>query len=250
MSDVKISTGLPQPQGIGEDPLLAYTKIFVRFLQVVFATFEKGSYRWENDLELTDIVIADQGMLGNPVVEKRPSIICMRGPASWSNIAIDQFKSFEFETGARHHTDLISATMTYNCLAKEGLEAQRLAWIAAYATRVLKRSLMKAGLHRVGENIEMGAETDAGNLLPDSGKDVVLVQVAVPFFFQDTWRVAPVDNLLLKDLSLGLTSQLTSPTEVGTSTLNPPSIGGQVLKIEKTVSLTTRVSQSLTQKKK
>jgi hypothetical protein len=37
---------------------------------------------------------------------------------------------------------------------------------------------------------------------------------------------------------------------VGTSTLNPPSIGGQVLKIEKTVSLTTRVSQSLTQKKK
>ena len=86
MSDVKISTGLPQPQGVTEDPLLAHTKTFVRFLQVVFSTFEEGAYHWQPDLELTNVVIADQGMLGNSVVEKRPAIICMRGPASWSNI--------------------------------------------------------------------------------------------------------------------------------------------------------------------
>jgi hypothetical protein len=140
--------------------------------------------------------------------------------------------------------------MTFNCLAREGLEAQRLAWICSYATRVLKRSLMKAGLHRVGENVEMGAETDAGNLLPDSGKDIVLVQVTVPFYFQNTWRVAPVDNLLLKDLNLRLTSQEIIPAEVGPTTLNPPSIGGRVLKIDKTVSLTTRVAQQVGPKKK
>ena len=54
MSDLSTPTGPPQPQGPGEDPLLHFTKIFVRFLQLVFATFEKGSYQWSQDLELTE----------------------------------------------------------------------------------------------------------------------------------------------------------------------------------------------------
>ena len=240
MSDAKISSGVPQPQGVGEDPLFHYTKLFVRFLQVVFSTFEKGAYHWEPDLELTDIIISDQGIIGLDVVEKRPSIVCMRGGASWSNVSMDQFKSFDFQTGVRTHTDLIASGMVYNCLAKEGLEAQRIAWIASYATRVLKRNLMRAGLHRVGENVEMGPESDAGSLLGDSGKEISLVPVSVPFFFQDTYGIGPVDNLLLKDLNLRLTSEVNSLAErkVG---LRPPAIGGRVLEYDKVISITQRV---------
>ena len=242
MSDAKISSGVPQPQGIGEDPLFHTTKLFVRFLQVVFSTFEKGAYRWEPDLELTDIVISDQGMIGNPVVEKRPSIVCMRGPAAWSNVSMDQFKSFDFQTGTRTHTDLIATSMLYNCIAKEGLEAQRIAWIAAYATRTLKRNLMKAGLHRVGENVDIGQESDAGSILGDSGKELQLVPVSVPFFFQDTYSIGPVDNLLLKDLNLRLTSEANSLAK-DESALRPPAIGGRVLKYDKVISITQRVSK-------
>lgn len=242
MSEQANRTGAPQPQGIGEDPLLHFTKLFVRFLQVVFHSFEKGSYRWDPDLETTDVVIADQGMLGNSVVEKRPCIIVMRGQASWSNISMDQFKEFDFETGKRTHTDLIACSVVYNCMAKEGLEAQRLAWISSYATRALKRSLMRAGLHRVGENVEMGAETDAGRMLGDSASEVVLVPVAVPFFFQDTYSIGPVDNLLLKDLDLRLTSEATGPVQPPSTTIRAPAIGGRVLKFDKVISLTQRVS--------
>jgi hypothetical protein len=243
MSDAKVSTGVPQPQGIGEDPLFHYTKLFVRFLQVVFHTFEKGAYRWEPDLELTDIVISDQGMIGNPVVEKRPAIICMRGPAMWSNVSMDQFKSFDFQTGTRHHTDLIASSMIYDCVAKEGLEAQRIAWIAAYATRTLKRNLMKAGLHRVGENVDIGQESDAGSILGDSGKELQLVPVSVPFFFQDSYSIGPVDNLLLKDLNLRLTSEANSLAADEQPALRPPAIGGRVLKYDKVISITQRVSK-------
>lgn len=242
MSDAKISSGVPQPQGVGEDPLFHYTRLFVRFLQVVFSTFEKGAYRWEPDLELTDIVISDQGVFGNSVVEKRPSIVCMRGGASWSNVSMDQFKSFDFKTGTRSHTDLIASSMVYHCMSREGLEAQRIAWIAAYATRVLKRNLMRAGLHRVGENVDMGPESDAGSLLGDSGKELQLVSVSVPFFFQDSYSIAPVDNLLLKDLNLRLTSEVNSPAAAKT-VLQAPALGGRVLKIDKVISITQRMKK-------
>ena len=238
MSDPKISTGLPQPQGIGEDPLLYFTKVFVRFLQVVFATFEKGSYKWEPDFELTDIIISDQGVLGSDVVEKHPAIVCMRGQADWSNISMNQFKGFEFETGKSTHTDLVSASMQYCCLAKEGLEAQRIAWIAGYATRVLKRNLYRAGMHRVGENLGYGSEEDADSLTPDSVHGLKMVRVSVPFFFQDTYSIAPVDNLLLKDLDLRLTSQVNSAAP---QALRAPAIWGRTLSAENSVPLTQRV---------
>lgn len=245
MSDVKVTTGLPQPQAVGEDPLFQYTKLFVRFLQVVFATFEKGAYRWSEDMETTDVVISDQGMLRREVVDKRPLIVCMRGAASWLNVSMDQFLDYDLESGKRSHTDLISCSMTYNCLAREGLEAQRIAWIAAYATRTLKRHLLRAGLHRVGENVDMGAETDAGNILPDSGKDFYLVQVSVPFFFQDSYSVAPVDKLLLKDLHLTLTSEVNYPAPDGKPVIQDPAMGGRVLRYDKVISLTQRVSAGL-----
>lgn len=242
MSDPRQSSGPVQPQGIGEDPLFWATKLFVRFLQVVFHSFEQGSYRWEPDIETTDIVISDQGTYALQVIDKRPAIVCMRGPAMWSNIAMDQFKSFDFDSGTRSHTDLIACTMVYYCMAKEGLEAQRLAWIASYATRALKRNLMKAGLHRVGENVDMGAETDAGSAFGDSAKDTSLVTVSVPFFFQNSYSIGPVDNLLLKDLNLRLTSEVNYPAPDGKPVLREPALGGRVLKYDKVISLTQRVS--------
>lgn len=242
MSDAKVTSGVVQPQGVGEDPLTFYTKLFIRFLQVVFSTFEKGSYRWEPDMELTDLVISDRGSVGREVVEKRPAIICMRGNAAWLNASMDQFKSFDFETGGKTHTDLVSSVMVYACLAQDGIEAQRIAWIAGYATRALKRNLLRAGLHRVGENVDYGPETDGGVLFPEPKPSVRMVQVIVPFFFQDTYSVTPVDNLLLKQLDLRLTSEANYPTPDGKPALRDPAMRGKVLKYDKTVSLTQRVS--------
>lgn len=239
MSDHRVNAGPIQPQGVGEDPLFYFTQVFVRFLQSIFGSFEKGSYKWL-DGEDTDIVIADQGQYARVVAEKRPAIICMRGPASWSNVSMDQLKGFDINTGVRSHTDLISCTMVYQCLAPEGLEAQRVAWIACYLTRALKRHLLRAGLHRVGENIEVGAETDAEHGTPDSKPSSILVPVTVPFFFQDSWEVAPVDNLLLKALDLKLTSEANYPAPEGKPALRDPGMRGRVLKYDKTISLTQR----------
>jgi hypothetical protein len=242
MAEHSVSPGLPEPQGVGEDPLFYFTRLFVKFFQVVFGTFDKGSYKWDQDPQITDVFITMDRTIAREVNEGRPAIIVERGQASFLNLSIDQFKSFSFDSGKRSHTDLVQASITVNCVAREGLEAQRLAWIAMYATRTLKRHLMRAGLHRVGEDLQVGPEEEAIKIVPDSIQGSVLVRVFVPFFFQDTWSIAPVDNLLLKQLDLRLTSQMNYPTQDGQPVLKDPAIKGRVLQYDKVLSLTQRVS--------
>ncbi len=255
MSDpVKVQSGPPQPQGHGEDPLYHYNRLFVQFLQWVFGSFDKGNYRWDVDPELTDILITDQATVAHSVVERRPAILVARGPANYGNLSLDQFAgprlnkkegfvpNLDNETGARRHTDLVATSASYNCLSSEGVEAQRLAHIAAMATRRLKRTLMHSGLHRVGEDITVGPESAPGAIVSDDPSEVVMVSVSVPYFFQDFWTVEPVDKVLLKKLDLNLRSNVNFAP--GERALNAPAINGRVLEYDrsKTLSLTQRVS--------
>lgn len=253
----RVQSGNPQPQGPGEDPLLHYTKVFARFLQAVFATFEKGDYRWTLDPNTTDIVITDQATIAREVVEKRPAIILTRGPASFGNLAMDQlagpgplskppsadmkYPNMDWASGTRRYTDLVACTMTYNCLAKEGLEAQRIAWICMMATRRLKRALMNQGMHRVGEEVQVGAETGPGAIVsPESDNEIVLIPVTVPFYFQDFWAISPADKKLLKHIDLALTSEINAPAP-GAVVIREPGMNGRVLTYDKRLSLVQRV---------
>lgn len=248
----RVPSSVPQPQGAGEDPLTHYSRIFVRFLQLVFATFEKGSYCWEPDDKSTDIIISDQATVSNEVVEKRPAIILSRGAASFGNLAMDQFAgpllgpdgkftaNDNPATGSKRYTDLVSATMTYNILSREGLEAQRIAWIAMYATRTLKKSLLKAGLHRVGEEIQIGPESAPGSIVQPDANEIIMVSVQVPFYFQDTWTIAPADKTLLNHVSVALTSELDGIAPV-VLRLRPAGINGRVLPVDNVTSLNSRL---------
>lgn len=252
MSDGRVQTGEVLPQGLGEDPLAQYTRIFVRFLQLVFASFEKGSFQWSEDHLNSDIIIMGESTSAWGAAEKRPAIIVSRGPVAFTNIAIDQFAgplldpktgrivvNLDPSSGSRRHTDLLSSSMTYNCLAREGMEAQRIAWTAAYATRAMKRSLMRAGVHRVGEDLQVGSESAPGSVAPPDAKEMVLVSVSVPFYFQQTWSTEPIDKTLLTKVSMALRS------EAGVSEQGPvlkgPGINGNPFQEFKTTSLTQDV---------
>lgn len=258
----RVSQGVPQPQGFGEDPLTQFSRLFVKFLQVVFASFEKGAYRWDKDEKNSDITISDQATINKEVVEKRPAIIVSRGPAAFANVALDQFAgplmvkqpdgTFNFTpnddptNGAKRHTDLISASMTYNCLSSEGIEAQRIAWISMYATRVLKKFLLSAGLHRVGEEIQVGAESPPGAIISGDANEIILVAVQVPFYFQDTWTKTPLNKTLLTKVAMALSSEVGWPAP-GAKVIKEPGINGKVLWYDKVLVLNQKIAQGLLQ---
>lgn len=256
----RVSQGVPQPQGFGEDPLTQFARLFCKFLQIVFGTFEKGAYRWDAEEKNTDITISDQNPIDKEVVEKRPAIIVSRGPAAFANIALDQFAGpllvkdasgkFTFTpnndpvSGAVRHTDLISASMTYNCLSREGIEAQRIAWIALYATRVLKRFLLGAGLHRVGEELQVGSESPPGSIVTGDPNEIILVGVQVPFYFQDTWTTSPLNKSLLTKVAVALSSEIEWPAP-GATAIREPGINGKLIGYDKVLTLSQTVAQGL-----
>lgn len=250
---LRIQAGAPEPQGPGEDPLYYYNRLLVRFLQLVFASFDKNKYHWELDENLTEIIISDQATVAKETAERRPAVIVARGGANFGNVAMDQFagpllsKKTGFVAnedpvkGSRRYTDLISASSSFNCISSEGVEAQRLAWICSMAVRRLKRSLMRAGFHRIGEEVQIGPESSPGAIVqPDPG-ELIMVSVSIPFWFQDFWTIEPVDKVLLKKLDLNLRSEVNyAPGELA---LNAPAINGRILEYDrdKVLSLTQRV---------
>lgn len=246
MSDPLVQSGTVQPQGVGEDPLTHYTRVFIKFLQLAFASFEKGSYKWTPDPKTTEILITDQSGLNREVIEKRPAIIVQRGGMQMTNIAMDQFAgpildqqtgtfkpNLDIKTGAKMHTDLCAGGMTFNCLSSNGIEAQRLAWICAWAVRTLKRTLLQVkGIHRVGEDLSVGPETPPGTYISGDPGEIIAVQVMVPFLFQLSWSVEPLDKTLLTHIDIALRSEVRSA-----ASWKPPSYNGQPLQVVKSIKI-------------
>jgi len=187
---------VPSPQGFGEDPYLYFTKVYLTYLQGLFRQFPSGSFKWSDNEEDTEIMITDQSPIPRDRIEQRPALVTSRGPAQFAGMTLDQLRSVDRRTGTREHTDLVACTMTINCIAKTGLEAQRLGWIVQRHLGIAngKRLLQKAGIHKISDNIGCSAETPPGALVaPEPTIEMVNVCVTSPFFFQWTEKVTPLD---------------------------------------------------------
>ena len=137
------------PHGYAFDQEEHYVRLFTRFLQLVFASFKKGSYHWSEDEKFSEIFISDQCPIDAVTIGQRPAIILALGPVQYGNLSLDQqagpivnyatvntsapkfYPSVNRKTGERKHTDLNSAVMTYNCLASVGPEARHIGYLAA-----------------------------------------------------------------------------------------------------------------------
>ena len=239
---IRVQNGPPQPQGFGEDPLAFYTNVFIRFLQVLFEDMQPGSYKWSPDENASEIMITDQSPIAREAVEKVPHIVVMRGPVVQGNITLNNFSGYDYTSGRKSFTDLISATMTFNCLSRVGREAQRLASTTRMMVQRLKLDLQRGGkIFHVGP-ISMGAESSPGSLVSSGSSDsgIIVVQTTVPFYYQDFWSVEPADKLLLKEIDVRVTSQTSQLT------LQPPAMNGIPLKVEKIFSITDLKATRLT----
>jgi hypothetical protein len=226
MSAERIGAGQPQPQGRGEDPLFHFTRIFLLFLQGLFKQFEAGDYRWSEDPQLSEISITDQIPVPRDIIEKRPAIVTMRGPAQFSNLSHDQMRTVDDRTGMKERSDLVACTMSINCIAKQGLEAQRLGWIVFSNVRNFKTLLQRAGLHKVGDEVSIGPESAPGSLVaPEPDTLMSMVTVQVPCFFQWTVRMTPLDAVNLREIEMHMDVQ---PVYAKTE-LRPPTVRGKPL---------------------
>lgn len=177
--------------GLGDDPMLQLTRVFVYFLQNTFRSAPEGmGMRWDPNEESTELLItAEKPILD--AVEKKPHITCVFGDGEWGSLGIDQMQKQSLINGDRTHTDLIASTMTYHCQSTDGIHSRRLGWYASYFTNVFRRILIKGGgLHQVGMRHKMSAESGPTVYTgPLSREKVVSVVVTIPFYWQPQWLI-------------------------------------------------------------
>lgn len=193
MSNHSQAPGLPPLESHGEEPLYHATRVYVLFLQGLFKQFTEGQYKWSDDETISEIVITDQVPLPRDRVEQRPAIVVMRGPAQFGNTSLDTMRTVDVRTGMKERTDLISCTMSINCIAKMGPEAQRIGWIVMRHLKDFRVMLQRAGFHQLGDQLQIGPESPPGAIMPGEGDpEAVMVTVYSPFYIQWTERVTPL----------------------------------------------------------
>jgi len=170
------------------------------FLKGLFSAQEKGYYQWVDDPKLTEITITDQHPVNPEVLEKRPAIITLRGNAQWAVVGRDQMVNYEWHTGKKTKMDIVSFMMTFACLSREGIEAQRLAWFIFSMLPLFRGHLQRSipGMHDVGLRMTLTGETAAGALVQGSSfPEWKMVQVMSPIQMSYMSSIEPLDKAYL-----------------------------------------------------
>ncbi len=209
MASDQIASGYVEEQGLGEEPLFYFTRVFLLFIQGLLEQMPEGSYRWSSDEKLSEIAVTDQVPVPRERVDQKPHIVTMRGPARFANLTLDQMRTVNPRTGEKERTDLVSCTMTINVLAKNGVEAQRLAFMLATHIREFKTTLQRTGMHKVGDEMDVGPESPPGSFVAgEPDPELVMVSIYIPFHFQWTMKSRPLNAALLRGIEAKLQTAL------------------------------------------
>jgi len=201
MSGVNVRRG-PLELGVGEDPVVYALRLYVQYLQGLFNFMPAGSFHWEPDSEVSEIVIRAQAPLDLKTVGKRPAITVVMGPYNYSNLSIDNLLSFNSKTGARIRTDLISGHLVVYCIANNDILAMRLAHLVSHHTRVNQRLLeSEGGFHSIARPAPtVNSPSPPGQLVMGDPGQLIMTQVNIPYQFQWTWETTPKQSPQLRSL--------------------------------------------------
>ena len=130
-----ITEGLAKPgqrRTIKDGKYVPNVAVFLRrtaieFLQIVFGTRESGSFRYDDDDTKTEIQIADVHSVDLTAVNLRPLIVGVRGPVAWQGLGLGGSASAgrTIKTGAHHFSDLLTGSVAFSCVSREGIEAEQ-----------------------------------------------------------------------------------------------------------------------------
>jgi hypothetical protein len=235
MPNDQVTSGLVNPQGLGEEPLYYFTRVYLLFLQGLFEQLEPGDFRWSPDEKLSEITITADVPIPRENVDKIPAMVVMRGPAAAGNLSLDQVREVDSKTGEKVRADLWSATMSINCLSKNDVEAQRMAWLVARHIRNFKTTIQRCGMHKIGDDLQVGPISPPGAIVSGEAEpELFLVTVFSPFHFMWKESVAPLNTKLLRGIEARLQTALLPQAATTTqgrvearATLRTPGIGGR-----------------------
>lgn len=170
----------------------------LKFMQVLYAQREPGNYHYDPDERVTDIIICDQ-YAELTVKEQRPMIVGVRGPLQWQNVAINNgMVTQDLASGSAQHTDNILGSVGISCIARNGMEAERIASDVFSAFRAFKNELQKAGFFHI-----RSANLSDQRLIEQGGyQKLFMVNVSLVCQVQTKWTLDPRVEIRLRKIVL------------------------------------------------
>jgi hypothetical protein len=189
--------------GSGPDvnPLYFYTSVLIAFLQSHFMLVE--GFEWSPDPKETKILITSQKLTEPP---QKPALVVLRAGAQASGIVIDDRmdnSKLDQGTGREYteeeqisgsaHGDIMSGHYAIGGLAKNGVEAEHLAWAAGGYIKKRAQELRSAGFHNIGVSVDIGPESEPGMYFNgDPPPDLISVTAVTPFYIPTLWHKLPI----------------------------------------------------------
>jgi len=213
-----------------EQPLLHVRRMYVGFVQGLFHAAPHGSYHWDPDMEVTELVVTDENPIQVDVVGKRPAITFTRGPVQFFGVGMDDMISFDASTGTKKKSILLPGTMSINCCSRNDLECEYLAGVVAEQFWMHRELLMRAGFFEIGRNFMIGAPSPAGSIVAgDSADEWYVTTVTSPFHINRTAIFSPLNNRIAQEVAVSLS---TRPSVVPYSTWGQRVPGGGLQQYE------------------
>lgn len=173
----------------------------LEFLQILFSNRKCGDLHYDEDESTTDIQIMDQHAVDLNSVGVRPAIVAQRGPLSWAQMGLG---GNSFSSGGRgvngpesNYTDMLTGSMAFSCLSREGVEAEAIASLVFNAFMYYKPQLRQLGFTSI-KSLNIGAES----LISTEGThdDLYSVPVYLTAQIQENWSVEKTDLQKLRKL--------------------------------------------------
>lgn len=214
MSDVggssKVKTGKEHVLNDQRDRLYQATRGYIAFLQALFASRPVGHHRWSFNDEETELLITGESPVNIDTPHKRPVISVVRSTTAWNSTSRDGLQVMSLTTNDRRFSDVASGTMVINCLSKNPVETQELAWICFTHIRLFRQVIQRYGrIHSIPNNLQMGPITPPGSVVKgSSGSEWRLVQVYSPFQVRANIEILDKEDsdfrILLRELTMTL----------------------------------------------
>lgn len=157
------------------------------FLQELFAQRPKGCLKYDSDDTKTEIQISDQHTINLDAIHVKPAIVAVRGPLSAQNMGLggNGREGRDLVSGDRTYNDLLIGSIAFSCYSREGLEAEKIAYIVFNSFKLYKPVLREAGFFTI-KSVNLGAEA----LIESGAEDeLYMVPVYVTLQIQDRWKL-------------------------------------------------------------
>ena len=185
--------------------LLFLENSILGFLQVLFSTFPAGHnpklYHYDDNPDLTEIMIEGQSTDNLTNVDVRPKIVVSRGPITWNKTHIGNFvgsKNLSMEN--RRYASIYSGTVGISCFSREDIETDHLAQICFDAVEAFQYKLHKFGYLSIN-SAQIGQR---GVIKSDARPDLSVTPVLLRVQVTKQWTTLITDPIRLREIFVNL----------------------------------------------